>query len=135
MGKISVLVIDDHPANTKLISFVLENRGFEVHSAENSEQAKALLERIQPNIILMDIQLPGTDGLTLTRELRTDPRFAETPIVAVTAYAMAADEQTAREAGCDAYMSKPIDTRALGALVTRMVEKGRNHDGSNPSRG
>jgi CheY-like chemotaxis protein len=134
MRRTSVLVIDDHPANTKLVSFVLESRGYEVYAAENSEQAKDLLDRIQPDIILMDIQLPGTDGLTLTRELRADPRFAETPIVAVTAYAMAADEQMAREAGCDAYVSKPIDTRALGLLVARMIEKGRNHDWSDPSR-
>lgn len=126
MRRFSVLVVDDHPANTKLVSFVLESRGFEVHAAETSEQALVLLERMKPDIILMDIQLPGKDGLTLTRELRTDPRFAEIPIVAVTAYAMSSDEQMARDAGCDAYMSKPIDTRALGALVARMVEKGRN---------
>lgn len=126
MRRFSVLVVDDHPANTKLVSFVLESRGFEVHAAETGEQALALLERMKPDIILMDIQLPGKDGLTLTRELRTDPRFTETPIVAVTAYAMSSDEQMAREAGCDAYMSKPIDTRALGALVARMIEKGRS---------
>jgi CheY-like chemotaxis protein len=116
-----VLVVDDHPANTKLVSFVLEGRGIKVRSARNADEALAELESARPDLVLMDVQLPGVDGLTLTRRLRADPRFAKMPIVAVTAYAMARDEDAAREAGCDAFVSKPIDTRALGDLVLRLL--------------
>jgi len=116
-----VLVVDDHPANTKLVSFVLHARGIEVLTAASASEAERVLERAVPALILMDVQLPGTDGLTLTRRLREDPRWQATPIVAVTAYAMARDEQAARAAGCTAFVSKPIDTRALGDLVEALL--------------
>lgn len=116
-----VLVIDDHPANTKLVTFVLQARGLAVVTAASAEEALTVLEREVPSLILMDVQLPGTDGLELTRRLRADPRFADVPIVAVTAYAMARDEQAAYAAGCNAFVSKPIDTRALGELVLKLA--------------
>jgi len=118
-----VLVVDDHPANTKLVTFVLQARGYVVVSAASAEEALTELEREVPALILMDVQLPGTDGLELTRRLRTDDRFASLPIVAVTAYAMARDEQAAYAAGCNAFVSKPIDTRALGELVGRLLRE------------
>lgn len=116
-----ILVVDDHPANTKLVTFVLQARGLAVVTAASAEEALAVLEGETPSLILMDVQLPGTDGLELTRRLRTDLRFARLPIVAVTAYAMASDEQAAYAAGCNAFVSKPIDTRALGELVLRLL--------------
>lgn len=116
-----VLVVDDHPANTKLVTFVLQARGLKVVAAASAEEALGVLATQTPALILMDVQLPGTDGLELTRQLRTDPRFADLPIVAVTAYAMARDEQAAYAAGCNAFVSKPIDTRALGDLVLKLV--------------
>lgn len=116
-----VLVVDDHPLNCTLIEYVLELRGIETRAAHDAEEALAAIERERPGAVLMDVQLPGMDGLTLTRRLRSDPRFAGLPIVALTAYAMASDETAAREAGCDAFVSKPIDTVALAELVVRLL--------------
>jgi CheY-like chemotaxis protein len=116
-----VLVVDDHPVNVKLVSVVLRARGVDVLSAGSAEEMWTALEKGAPALILMDVQLPGTDGLTLTREVLADPRFHALPIVALTAHAMASDEAAARAAGCCDYVSKPIDTRALGDLVTRLV--------------
>jgi CheY-like chemotaxis protein len=118
-----VLVVDDHPANTKLVTFVLQARGLKVVAAASAEEALGVLATEMPALILMDVQLPGTDGLELTRRLRADPRFADLPIVAVTAYAMARDEQAAYAAGCNAFVSKPIDTRALGDLVLKLLSE------------
>jgi CheY-like chemotaxis protein len=121
-----VLVVDDHPMNTKLVSFVLRSRGIEVLTAGSAQAARDALALAVPAAILMDVQLPEVDGLTLTRELRTDPRLATIPIVAVTAYAMARDRLAALDAGCDAFVSKPIDTQALGDLVAELVARGRS---------
>jgi CheY-like chemotaxis protein len=123
MSKPSALVVDDHPANTRLVRYVLEARGIEVTAAADAEEALAVLERGCPDLILMDVQLPGTDGLTLTRRLRADERFARVPIIAVTAYAMARDEKEALEAGCSAFVTKPINTRALGDLALALLAR------------
>jgi CheY-like chemotaxis protein len=96
---------------------LLSAQGYEVRTATNADEALAVIDEQVPQLILMDIQLPGMDGLTLTRKLKEDPRTRDTFIVAVTAYAMKGDEQRAREAGCDAYITKPIDTRALPAMI------------------
>ena len=118
-----ILVVDDHPMNLKLLTFLLTSRGFAVVVARDADEARAALEREPPELVLMDIQLPHTDGLTLTRELRGEERWRKVPIVAVTAYAMASDEQAAREAGFAGFVSKPIDTRALLALIDRLLEE------------
>ena len=120
-----VLVVDDHPLNTKLVSFVVRSRGMDVVTAASAVEARAALARALPALILMDVQLPEVDGLTLTRELRTNTRYAAVPIVAVTAYAMERDRLAAIDAGCDAFVSKPIDTQALGDLVRDLVARGR----------
>jgi CheY-like chemotaxis protein len=88
-----------------------------VRTAERAEEAFAVLQGFHPRLILMDIQLPGIDGLELTRQLRADPSFRDVTILAVTAYAMKSDERRARDAGCDGYIAKPIDTRSLPDLV------------------
>src|SRR5262249_10064116 len=100
---------------------VLRGRGLDVVTAASATEAVDALERATPALVLMDIQLPGTDGLTLTRRLRADARWRALPIVAVTAYAMARDEAAARGAGCRAFVSKPMDTRGLGDLVERLL--------------
>ena len=115
------LLVDDHPLNLKLLRATLAARGIETRSAQNAEETWAALEAARPAVILMDVQLPGTDGLTLTRAIRSDGRFEGLPIVAVTAYAMGVDQQAALDAGCDAFMAKPIDIRALGELVTALM--------------
>jgi two-component system cell cycle response regulator len=109
--KMHVLVVDDNQVNLKLVRVLLTSFGYEAHTAENAEQAVELLKTLQPDLILMDIQLPGMDGLALTRQLKADPRFVQVPIVALTAYAMKGDDARALAAGCAGYITKPIDTR------------------------
>jgi CheY-like chemotaxis protein len=115
----SVLIVDDNPLNLKLVRVLLRSEGFEVRTASDAEEALEVLEGFQPRVILMDIQLPGMDGLAFTRRLKADPATRDIAIIALTAYAMKGDEEKALGAGCDAYMSKPIDTHALPALVAR----------------
>lgn len=125
----SILVVDDNPANLKLVSFLLVSSGFEVRTARSAAEALMSVSESVPRLILMDIQLPGMDGLTLTRQLRSEPKTADIVIVAVTAYAMKGDEEKAIEAGCDAYLTKPIDTRSLPARVAELLSSGRRKDG------
>ena len=112
-----ILVVDDNPLNLKLPRLLLATEGYQVRTAERAEEAFAVLQGFHPRLILMDIQLPGIDGLELTRQLRADPSFRDVTILAVTAYAMKSDERRARDAGCDGYIAKPIDTRSLPDLV------------------
>jgi CheY-like chemotaxis protein len=113
----SILLVDDSLHNLKLMRFLLGQEGFEVRTAENAEQALLALAKHIPNLILMDIQLPGMDGLQLTRHLRRDASLSGVPIVAFTASAIKGDEEIARASGCDGYVTKPIDTRTLGNIV------------------
>ena len=113
----SILLVDDSLPNLKLTRFLLMEEGFEVRTAENAEQALQALETNLPDIILMDIQMPGMDGLALTRHLRRDGSLRNVPIVALTASAINGDEEIARAAGCDGYITKPIDTRTFVGLV------------------
>jgi len=112
-----ILVVDDNPTNLKLVSDLLEFDGYEIIKAEDAEQAQALLKERLPDLILMDIALPGMDGLTLTRLLKAEQRTRHIPVIALTAFAMKGDEEKAVAAGCDGYVTKPIDTRALGIKV------------------
>lgn len=112
-----ILVVDDNAVNLKLARVALELSGFEVRTAADAAEAEAAVAADRPDLILMDIQLPGVDGLTLTRRFKADARTRGIVIIALTAYAMKGDEQKAREAGCDGYVTKPIDTRALPVMV------------------
>lgn len=117
----TIMVVDDHPTNLKLVSDVLAFEGHRILKAVDAETALELLSTTLPDLILLDIALPGMDGLTLTRRLKADPRTAAVPVVAVTAFAMVGDEMKALEAGCDGYIAKPIDTRALPGQVTAFL--------------
>jgi len=119
MSAKTILVIDDSPANLKLIRVLLTGEGYQVLTAPDAESALTLIATAHPKLILMDLQLPGMDGLTLIRRLKSSPETHDTPIVAITAYAMKGDEEKALASGCDAYLTKPIDTRALPILVAR----------------
>jgi CheY-like chemotaxis protein len=119
-----ILIVDDNPANVKLMSFILSARGYDIHTATNATEALATLEHTLPRLILMDVQLPGMDGLELTARLKADPKTCAIIIVAVTAYAMTGDEQKARNAGCDGYITKPIDKRTLPATVAAYLASG-----------
>ncbi|MDP1822219.1 MAG: response regulator [Archangium sp.] len=118
----TVLVVDDNPANLKLVAFLLSARGYEVRTAGSAEEALAAIAERAPRLVLMDVQLPGTDGLTLTRRLKADPATASLIIVALTAYAMRGDEQKALAAGCDGYLTKPIDTRTFPDRIAAYFE-------------
>jgi two-component system cell cycle response regulator DivK len=123
MAQEPILIIDDNPSNVKLAQLLLVKAGFEVRTAGDSEQALETLRSFRPRLILMDIQLPGMDGLKLTRLLKDDPATRDSIIVAVTAYAMRGDEERAKGAGCDGYMSKPIDTRTFVDQVRQFLDR------------
>jgi two-component system, cell cycle response regulator DivK len=117
----SVLIVDDHPVNLKLIRFLLESEGYHVQCATDADEVLRALETLTPRLILMDIQLPGIDGLALTRRLKSSTRTKDVQIIAITAYAMKGDEERALSAGCDGYIAKPIDTYALPGLIARYL--------------
>lgn len=121
----AILIVDDNPINLKLARVILASEGYVVKTADDAEEALAALEEFEPALILMDLQLPGMDGLTLTRQLRRDPRWSSTWIVALTAYAMKGDEAKALAAGCDGYLTKPIDADGLPLAVAAFVAKKR----------
>jgi CheY-like chemotaxis protein len=123
MSGATLLVVDDHPVNLKLACDLLESEGYTVLRAQDAAQAQAVLAHTLPELILMDIQMPGMDGLTLTRLLKADPRYRGVRIAALTSHAMKGDEQRAREAGCDGYISKPIDTRSLPRQVLELLSR------------
>jgi len=112
-----ILIVDDNPANLKLIRVLLTGEGYQVQTAADSQEALAAIATVRPRLILMDLQLPGIDGIELTRRLKADPATKDIRIVALTAYAMKGDEEKARAVGCEGYITKPIDTRVLPGLV------------------
>jgi len=112
-----ILVVDDNPSNLKLFTYLLAMPGYEVRTAQDAREALAVLAEFHPLLIIMDLQLPDIDGLTLTRQLKADPKMRDVAIVAVTASAMKGDEEKAIAAGVDGYMTKPIDKRAFRAMV------------------
>ena len=116
-----ILIVDDNPQNLKLVRVLFGAEGYEVRTAGDAEEALAMLPSFAPHLILMDIQLPGMDGLELTRRLKADPVWQHLPVVALTAYAMKGDEERARAAGCDGYVSKPLDIDLLSRTVTRLL--------------
>ena len=112
-----VLVVDDTPANQKLLKILLAGEQYDVRVAGNAEEALTVLETFRPQMILMDILLPGVDGLELTRQLRADPRTRDIRILGLTACAMPGDAERVLAAGCDGYLTKPIDVHAFLATV------------------
>ncbi len=120
-----ILVVDDNPDNLKLMVFLLRKNGYRVQTAASAEEALVTLETFRPALILMDIQLPGMDGLELTARLKASPATRDIRIVVVTAYAMRSDEERSLAAGCDGYLAKPIDTRRLPGLVASYVRVDR----------
>jgi two-component system cell cycle response regulator DivK len=119
-----VLIVDDHPVNIELARFVLEAGGFVVDSAADTLQALACIGTRRPDLILMDIQMPDTDGLVLARQLKQDPIKRGIVVVAFTAYAMKGDEARMRAAGCDGYLAKPIQVASFAASVRALLDAG-----------
>ena len=121
-----ILLIDDNEANVMLARAVLERDGFEVEVATTAAEARGSLLQVVPDLILMDVQLAGEDGIALTIELKADPKTSPIPIVAVTAHAMAGDRARAIHAGCDGYVTKPLDTRSFGSQMRAILSGTRN---------
>jgi CheY-like chemotaxis protein len=115
--------VDDNPANLKLARVLLSKEGFEVRTAVDAEGALEAVRKERPRLILMDLQLPGMDGLELTRRLKADPATRDILILAFTAYAMKGDEEKARASGCDGYITKPIDTQTFPSVVAGYLSK------------
>jgi CheY-like chemotaxis protein len=118
-----VLVVDDNAVNRRLLQVLLRYRGYEVCEAASASEAFAVVRETLPDLILMDLRLPGMDGLTATQKLKDDPATCDIPVVAVTSYAMKGDEERAREAGCCAYVTKPIDKTRFLETVARVLRK------------
>ena len=117
-----ILIVEDGEVNMALAVAILERFGHVALQAVTGAQGLAIARAQQPDVVLMDIQLPDMDGLEATRQLRADPRTRDIPVIAVTAYAMRGDEETMREAGCDGYITKPIQYRAFLEEVEAVVK-------------
>jgi two-component system cell cycle response regulator DivK len=123
MSSEPILIVDDNPTNMKLVSYLLIAHGYTVRSAANAKETLEVVKDFHPRLILMDVQLPDMSGLELTRLIKQDAALRDVPIVALTAYAMRGDEEKARAAGCDGYITKPIDTRAFPTLIAQFIGK------------
>ncbi len=117
-----ILIIEDNPLNMELARDLLESRGYQVRGAVTAQEGILAIRASLPDLVLMDIQLPGMDGLTATRLLRQDDSLKDLIIIALTAHAMKGDEQKVLEAGCNGYLSKPIDTRLFHATIARFLQ-------------
>lgn len=118
-----ILIVDNHLANLKLEKIALSTKGYEIELSVNAHEAMHLLETFRPRLILMEIQLPGLNGLELTRKLKNDPKYQHIIIVAVTACCMVGDERMAFEAGYDGYITKPIDVDTFPELIADFLNK------------
>jgi two-component system, cell cycle response regulator DivK len=121
----AILIVDDNPSNLKLVKILLDKAGYDIRTASDAKEALRVLTTFQPQLILMDIQLPGMSGLELTMKLRADHAYQDVIILAITAYAMKSSEEDALAAGCDGFIAKPIDTRTLPNVITKYLCEGR----------
>ena len=120
-----ILIVEDNPMNLELATDLLEAAGYVVIQAGTAEKGIKLARDESPDLILMDVGLPGMDGLEATGVLKQDPATKDIPVIAITAHAMKGDEEKALAAGCAGYITKPIDTRAFPKAVTRFIESAR----------
>ncbi|TAK75108.1 MAG: response regulator [Gammaproteobacteria bacterium] len=118
-----ILIVEDNQINLMLVKVLLATKGYDIHTANDAHEALVLLEHLHPCLIIMDIQLPGMDGLELTRKLKADPQYQDIAIIAVTAYAMKGDKEKALAAGCDGYIAKPIEAKTFADTITEYLHK------------
>ena len=119
--KKKILIVEDNPANLKMLKLIIENIDCEILEAVNGDEALAVTIEKEPDLILMDIQIPHIDGLEVTRRLRKMEIFTKTPIIALTAFAMEKDEQAGLDAGCNEYMIKPFSTAKLLEILHKYL--------------
>ncbi len=129
----SLLIVDDNFINLQLARMTLEAAGYRVSATTDAQQVLALVDERRPDLILMDIQMPGIDGLTLTRRLKADPATASIAVVAVTSYAMKGDAERMLAAGCDGYIPKPLDVLAFPGQIAAYLDA--QHGGARPHPG
>jgi CheY-like chemotaxis protein len=122
MAQERILLVEDNPMNRRVAQFILKSQGYTVLEARDGQEALELLKTHLPDLILMDLQLPGLDGFTVTRIIKQDAATKGVPIVALTAYAMKGDAERALEAGCDGYITKPIDPDEFPQTVARYLQ-------------
>ena len=134
MAKEPILIVDDNLMNLKLAKRLLELEEYHVLTARNAEETLNLLQFYRPRLILMDFGLPGMDGVELTRRLRSDPKNRDILILMVTSYDQHGDEAKSKEAGCDGYLYKPLDTQNLPGIIAGYLRISTNGAGQ-PSRG
>ncbi|MBU2536358.1 MAG: response regulator [Chloroflexi bacterium] len=120
--KEKVMIVEDNPQNMKLIEMLLRSKSYVLLKAYDGEEALDIATREEPDLIVMDMQLPRMSGIEVTKRLRQMPVFSHTPIIALTAYAMRGDKERFLEAGCNAYLSKPISTRELPVIIDQMLQ-------------
>jgi len=120
---VRILIVEDNPLNLKLASLILANAGYQIDSATDAEEAERAIAAARPDLILMDLGLPGKDGYAFTRELRARDELRQIPILAVTSFAMKGDRAKAIEAGCTAYLTKPINSQSLLANVHALLPR------------
>jgi len=121
--KEKILIVEDDPTHVRLIEMTLRAKNYTLLKASDGEEALEIALSEKPDLILMDIRLPKMTGFEVTKKLRENPAFSHTPIIALTAYAMRGDRERVIESGCDAYVTKPIDTRELPAVIAEMLQK------------
>src|SRR5580698_3002766 len=122
MANETILVVDDAPVSLKLTDILLRKEGYKVHATTDAEQALSLLLSVHPDMMLVDIQLPGMNGLELTKRVKQDSRTRDIVVVALTACAMKGDDDRAFKAGCDGYITKPIETLTLANKVREYMQ-------------
>jgi two-component system, cell cycle response regulator DivK len=128
MSPSGILIVDDNQANLKLARVLLTGEGYEVKTAADAGEALRTLQTFHPRLILMDVQLPGMDGLQLTRVIKYDLAMTGVIVLALTAYAMKGDRDKAMAAGCDGYITKPIDTNMLPSIIASYLDPMEGHD-------
>jgi len=117
-----ILIAEDNPVNMELLREILGTTRYEIIEAENGHQALMKIEEFSPSLVLLDVNMPGMDGLAVIRILRKDPRFLRLPAIALTAYAMKDDRDRMIAAGFDSYVSKPVDALALAKEIERLTD-------------
>ncbi len=126
MAGAKILLVEDNPVNRRLAEFLLRSQGYQVRAATNAQEAFETLKAERPDLILMDVQLPGMDGLEATKKLKEEPATRDIPVVAVTSYAIKGDREKALAAGCSGYITKPIDKDTFVQEVATVLASSKN---------
>ena len=126
MSDKKILLVEDNPVNRRLAEFLLKSQGYQVRAATNAQEAFDNIKSERPDLILMDVQLPGMDGLEATKKIKEEPASRDIPVVAVTSYAMKGDREKALAAGCSGYITKPIDKDKFLQEVATVLSRSQN---------